>query len=150
MRQFGMDLDSAVAWAARYHDEIKAKFIDLFQKVPSFGEAVDKDLRLYLDGVACWPRAHHSWCYESGRYFGSKGLEYQRTHMIALLPKIEKFRDQNLHRENVMVPYVDQLEDASAGVSHVVFHFPVMFHFPATHSMAHTYQDRIFPMHGLP
>ena len=88
MHQHGYDLDEAVKWAFEYHRERKAHFIDKMNRVPSFGSKVDEQIKVYLSGVALMPRSNYCWNFESGRYFGDKGLEIQKTRRVPLLPKV--------------------------------------------------------------
>ncbi|KAG2136537.1 terpenoid synthase [Suillus bovinus] len=87
--ELGLDRGGAMAWVAHYHAEVQKRFIDGLAKVPSWGPSVDALVKEYLDGIANWARASHSWGYESQRYFATKGLEIQQTRLIPLLPKVK-------------------------------------------------------------
>ncbi|KAG2134643.1 isoprenoid synthase domain-containing protein [Suillus cothurnatus] len=89
MLELGLDIGGAIAWAANYHAELQRQFIDGLAKVPSWGPSVDVLVKEYLDGIAIWPRASSCWSYEGQRYFGTRGLEIQRTRLVPLLPKAE-------------------------------------------------------------
>jgi Delta6-protoilludene synthase len=67
MLELDLDRGSAMAWAAHYHAEVQKRFIDGLAKVPSWGPSVDVLVKEYLNGVANWARANHSWSYESQR-----------------------------------------------------------------------------------
>jgi hypothetical protein len=67
MLDLGLDISSAMSWAARYHAEVERRFIDGLAKVPSWGPPVDIQVKEYLDGIANWARAFHCWSYESQR-----------------------------------------------------------------------------------
>ena len=88
MHKMKLDLDGAMKWVADYHSELEKKFLDGLKKVPSWGEDIDPQVQQYLNGIAIWPRGNYCWSFESGRYFGDKGLEYQRTRLVPLLPKV--------------------------------------------------------------
>lgn len=105
MYQFNTDLRGAVDWAAKYHKEVERRFLDGLDQVPSFGPAVDEQLKGYIHGMANWPRSNDCWIFESGRYFGSKGLEIQKSRCVPLLPKVVS--DPTLRREQVVVPLVE-------------------------------------------
>ncbi|TCD63220.1 terpene cyclase [Steccherinum ochraceum] len=113
MRQFNTDFDGANHWVTKYHDELKANFLRTLTHVPSFGDQ-DKDaqVQMYLYGLANWPRCNVCWNFESGRYFGSKGLEFQETRMVPLLPKVEEDTKVGLCGEAVVIPLVDELAAA--------------------------------------
>ena len=109
MHQFNTDLDGALAWAAVRHKEVEARFLSAYARVPSFGPAVDAQLAEYIEHIANWPRCNVCWNFESGRYFGSRGAEYQRTRLVPLLPKRGK-PDPARRRELVEVPLIEKLE----------------------------------------
>lgn len=108
MHQFRCDFDAAMVWVANYHKEVEMRFLDALKRVPSWGPKVDKDVAVYIEHLANWPRCNDCWNFESGRYFGSKGLEYQKTRLVPMLPK--RKQDPTLRREQVDVPLVDKLE----------------------------------------
>ena len=87
MNQFGYTLDEALKWTADYHEEVEARFLDGMKRVPSFGPDVDPQLQQFIQAIAMWPRTNDCWNFESGRYFGTRGTEYQRTRCVPLLPK---------------------------------------------------------------
>jgi hypothetical protein len=67
MFELGLDIGGAMAWATHYHAEVQKRFIDGLAKVPSWGPSVDLLVKEYLDGMAMFARANHSWNYESHR-----------------------------------------------------------------------------------
>ncbi|KAG6905986.1 hypothetical protein DXG01_016457, partial [Tephrocybe rancida] len=109
MRQFDTDFQCAMEWIIKYHAEVEMKFIDGLKRVPSWGPEIDRQMEQYLYGMANWPRCNDSWNFESGRYFGSKGREIQKTRRVPLLPKLTPYQDTSLRRENVIVPFIDTL-----------------------------------------
>ncbi|KAL5513793.1 hypothetical protein ACEPAH_4194 [Sanghuangporus vaninii] len=111
MKEFNVDLQGAIQWAADYHIEVQTKFLNGLNRVPSWGSDIDCQLRRYLYGLANWPRADACWSFESGRYFGNKGLGYQKTRLVPLIPKADSFREDPSHRrENVVIPLIESLE----------------------------------------
>lgn len=107
MHQFDLDIAGAMEWTANLHKAIEAKFFDALTRVPSWGKDIDEQVVEYIYGLGNWPRGNDCWNFESGRYFGSKGPEYQKTRLVPLLPK--RRQDAGLHRENVIIPLVDAL-----------------------------------------
>ena len=106
MNQFGFTLDEALKWTADYHEEVEARFLDGMKRLPSFGPDVDPQLQQFIQAIAMWPRTNDCWNFESGRYFGSKGLEIQKTRIVPIMPKVVD-NHRSLRRENVGVPLVD-------------------------------------------
>ena len=92
-------------WIVNFHEEVEAKFLDGLKRLPSFGPEVDKQLHEYIEGLANWPRCNDCWNFESGRYFGTKGREIQKSRYVPLLPKT--LPDPTLKKEQVIVPLVD-------------------------------------------
>lgn len=107
MHQFNLSLPNAMKWVVKYHEEVEAKFLDGLKRVPSWGKEIDDQVAVYIEHLAGWPRCNDCWNFESGRYFGSKGLEIQKTRLVPLLPK--RKLATHLHKENVEVPIVDAL-----------------------------------------
>ena len=113
MNQLDTDYDGAMLWLVGYHTSIEQRFHTALRSLPSFGPEIDEPLKTYTLGLANWPRASECWNFESGRYFGTKGLEYQRTRLVPLLPKVEKFREQDLHEEDIVIPLIEQMEQSA-------------------------------------
>ena len=110
MHQFNTDLEGAMKWVVDYHTEVETKFLDGLKRLPSWGHDVDLQVQQYVYGLANWPRCNDCWNFESGRYFGSKGKEVQKTRLVPLYPKvIPPIQDISLRRENVIVPLVDEI-----------------------------------------
>ena len=107
MHQLNLTLPDAVKWAVTYYDETKKKFLDGMKRIPSWGKEIDEQVAMYVAQLAVWPRGNACWCFESGRYFGSKGLGVQKTRQVKLLPKRRQATD--LHRENAEIVIVDSM-----------------------------------------
>ena len=105
MHQFNTDFEGAMDWVLQYHEEVETKFLDGLKRVPSFGPKVDEQIQEYITALAIWPRCNDCWNFESGRYFGDKGLEIQNTRYVQLLPKFNS--DPTLKRDQVVVPLVE-------------------------------------------
>ena len=114
MHKMKLDLDGAMKWVADYHSELEKKFLDGLKKVPSWGEDIDPQVQQYLNGIAIWPRGNYCWSFESGRYFGDKGLEYQRTRLVPLLPKVIPVGGDTKNKlECVSVYIVEEMNEES-------------------------------------
>ena len=88
MHNMETDLEGAIQWAVDYHDRIQQDFLEGLRRVPSWGNKIDNQVKQYLFGLANWPRGNSCWSFEGGRYFGKKGLDYQRTRLVPLLSKL--------------------------------------------------------------
>ena len=110
MREYGLNLPEAMDWVAKYHGKLQAKFIDDIAKLPSWGKEIDEQVAEYINcGLARWPRANYWWTFECGRYFGSKGLEYQKSRYVPLLPKTNLKKNRSSEKNDIVVPLIDAL-----------------------------------------
>ncbi|CCM03654.1 uncharacterized protein FIBRA_05798 [Fibroporia radiculosa] len=105
MHEFHLTVNEAMNWAVDYHSKLQGKFLDGLKKVPSWGPEMDKQVADYLSDLGNCPRGNLCWNFESGRYFGDKGAEVERTRCVPLLPKLEN--DMTLRRAEVSVPMVE-------------------------------------------
>ncbi|KAI0058754.1 terpenoid synthase [Artomyces pyxidatus] len=87
-RELGVNVDGAMDWVNRYHTEVLAQFLECRHKIPSFGNELDGQVEKYIQGLESWVRWIDCWSFESGRYFGGKGLEIQKLRVVELLPKV--------------------------------------------------------------
>lgn len=111
MREFNIGLDAAMDWVVKYHAEVQKTFLQGLKRVPSWGPDLDRQVQQYLDGLANWARGNACWHFESGRYFGSKCLEVQRTRMVPLLPKISRQScNEPIQGEKIIIPLIEELE----------------------------------------
>lgn len=99
-----IDLQDAVLWAAKFQADLEARFLEKQKRIPSWGSDIDRQVQKYIDGLGRWIRGNMCWNFESERYFGSKGLEVQKTRRVDLLPKYDPSKqDRVLRQENVVV-----------------------------------------------
>lgn len=73
--------------------------IDRFERdstnLPSFGDPeIDRQVRLYADGLADWIVGSLHWSFESERYFGKYGKKVRETRQVELLPPRKKQTQQ--------------------------------------------------------
>ena len=114
MREFDIDVDAAMEWVVKYHAEVQGRFLQGLKYVPSWGPEMDEQVQRYLNGLAIWARGNECWHFESGRYFGSKCLEVQKTRRVPLLPKIKKQNGNvSSNVEKINIPIIEELEAAT-------------------------------------
>lgn len=73
MHERQCSLDEAKAIALAEHDAHLAEFLRLQQELPSFGPAVDAQLRRYLDSIGRWMKGQLDWSLAVQRYKTSQG-----------------------------------------------------------------------------
>lgn len=103
------DLPGAIQWISDRHDDVVDNFMrvrdDVLNKkngFPSYGEDLDRQIALYVDGLGLffilprnsrpdyvftsgqWIRGHDEWNFGSGRYFGDKGLDIQKSRLVVI------------------------------------------------------------------
>ncbi|KAI0774681.1 terpenoid synthase [Trametes elegans] len=112
MHELETDLEGAVAWVVNFHDATANWYIEGLAHLPSFGPTLDAQLREYLRAIADVPRGVDSWSFESKRYFGEHGMEYQRTREVPLLAR--RPPDLLHRRGEVRVHLIEQLAEPVA------------------------------------
>ena len=91
MQQFNLDPQEAMDRAYECLRELQSKFIRLIDEVPSFGREVDTAVSEYIFHMGCWVQANVCWSFETGRFFGNKGLDVQRDGWVELYPKVNTY-----------------------------------------------------------
>ncbi|KAG6861465.1 hypothetical protein C0995_016244 [Termitomyces sp. Mi166 len=88
MHHTQLDLKGTMKWIGDYHSRLEKAFLEEMKFVPSFGEKIDVEVRRYVDGLGNWVMANNCWHFESYRYFGTSGLEVQKSRKVVLLPSL--------------------------------------------------------------
>ncbi|KAG2115735.1 terpenoid synthase [Suillus discolor] len=88
MVEFGLDIGSAMGWAAAHHTKLKTRFINGLAKIPSWGPSTDILVKEYLDGLGICVRANYCWSSDNQRYFGAMTAEIQESRLVPLWPKV--------------------------------------------------------------
>ena len=110
MNQMKTDLEGAIKWLTDYHSDVEQKFLDGIKKLPSWGLDIDSQVQIYLNRIANWPRGNYCWSFEGKRYFGDRGLEYQGTRVVPLLPKVRPISSETYNQcENVTVYLIEEI-----------------------------------------
>jgi hypothetical protein len=63
-----LSVQAAVNQAARLFNARMQGYIELEERMPSFGAEIDEPLRRYLRGLRSWVRGNMDWSFETGRY----------------------------------------------------------------------------------
>ncbi|KAJ3491180.1 hypothetical protein NLI96_g902 [Meripilus lineatus] len=87
MNELSLDLQDALDWTAKKHQEIASAFLSKLAALPSFGEDYDRKLKSYISAVAQVVTAGGHWSFECERYFGKAGMQIQKHRKFVLLPK---------------------------------------------------------------
>jgi hypothetical protein len=87
MNEEGLDLQSAVDFVGTMCKQSIDRFNDDRASLPSWGPKIDRDVAIYVDGLANWIVGSLHWSFESERYFGKMGREVKATRVVNLLPR---------------------------------------------------------------
>lgn len=87
MNQEGMDLQTAVDFVGNMCKQSIDRFNEERSRLPSWGPEIDREVAIYVDGLANWIVGSLHWSFESERYFGKKGRQVKATRVVNLLPK---------------------------------------------------------------
>ena len=86
MKEYHIDLQKALYWLSGYASKTISNFLTNSRALPSWGERIDRAVRVYIDLVARCVRGYDAWSYETNRYYGQDGLKVQERRKITLLP----------------------------------------------------------------
>ncbi|KDR68480.1 hypothetical protein GALMADRAFT_78470 [Galerina marginata CBS 339.88] len=81
-----LEIQAAINELERRAAEVLSAFVCNRENLPSWGEEIDRRVKIYADGIAYFVRANEAWSFETCRYFGTKGLEIQKTRIVTLSP----------------------------------------------------------------
>lgn len=86
MNQEGIDLQTAVNFVGDMCRASIDRFIEDRSHLPSWGAEIDRDVAIYVSGLADWIVGSLHWSFETERYFGKWGHEVKASRVVNLLP----------------------------------------------------------------
>jgi hypothetical protein len=87
MKQDGVDLQTAIDFVGELCQQSIDRFVAERTRLPSWGPEIDRQVDIYVDGLADWIVGSLHWSFESERYFGKTGLDVKRTRVVNLMPR---------------------------------------------------------------
>lgn len=85
MRRHNMSLQAAIDYVGDLTNSSILRFEQDKRKLPSWGEKIDKDVALYVQGLQDWMVGALHWSFsDSARYFGSDGELVKQTRVVHL------------------------------------------------------------------
>jgi hypothetical protein len=87
MHDQGLDLQGAMNYAGQMCKDAIRCFEFNRAILPSWGEEVDKQVAIYVEGLQNWMIGSLNWHFDSARYFGKHGHAVKRDRIVKLLPK---------------------------------------------------------------
>jgi len=86
MYQYGVDLQTAIDIVGNMCKQSIDRFNKERSRLPSWGAKIDRDVAIYVDGLANWIVGSLHWSFESERYFGKSGRQVKTSRVVDLLP----------------------------------------------------------------
>ena len=86
MNQNGVDRQEAIEQAGALWEKTLNFYFECHKAVPSWGEEVDRDVAVYIQGLKDWIIANAEWSFETERYFGKEAKKIRETLQVELLP----------------------------------------------------------------
>ncbi|KAF9237775.1 isoprenoid synthase domain-containing protein [Melanogaster broomeanus] len=87
MHEKGLDLQSAVDYVGELCKASIQRFEEGRAMLPSWGEEVDQQVAIYVEGLQDWIVGTLHWSFDTERYFGKEGPLVKQTRIVKLLPK---------------------------------------------------------------
>ncbi|KAF7325813.1 Terpene-synth-C domain-containing protein [Mycena kentingensis (nom. inval.)] len=87
MHEQGLDLQSAVDFVGELCKQTIDRFAEDRAALPSFGAKIDRDVAIYVDGLANWIVGSLHWSFMTERYFAKSGAIVKQSRVVELLPQ---------------------------------------------------------------
>jgi hypothetical protein len=87
MREQGLDLQGAFDYSGQLCKSAIQRFEDNRAALPSWGEEVDRQVAIYVQGLLDVAVGSLHWTLDSARYFGKDRQTVKGDRFIKLLPK---------------------------------------------------------------
>ena len=90
MSGHGLDLQSAFDFVG----DMCKRSIDRFNRdrleLPRWGPEIDRDVGIYVQGLADWIVGSLHWSFETERYFNKSGREIKENRVVRLWPRTDR------------------------------------------------------------
>ncbi|KAK2461246.1 hypothetical protein APHAL10511_006773 [Amanita phalloides] len=87
MNEHGLDLQSAVDFVGDMCKQSIDRFNKERQELPCWSPEIDRDVAVYVQGLANWIVGSLHWSFETERYFGKFGPQVKKTRLVNLFPE---------------------------------------------------------------
>jgi alpha-muurolene/germacrene-A/gamma-muurolene synthase len=85
----GLNLQQAVDRVGVMCKQTVGSFIEDQKRIPSWGDSVDREVKLYVRGLQEWIVGSLHWSFMTKRYFGENGGAVKVTRVVDLLPQVK-------------------------------------------------------------
>jgi alpha-muurolene/germacrene-A/gamma-muurolene synthase len=86
MNQRDLTINEAIDYVAELSEKLMNQFVETREKVPSWGEEIDKEMSIYLDGLQHWMIGILNWSFSTERYFGKAVADVKESRIVKLAP----------------------------------------------------------------
>jgi len=87
MKAKGVDLQTACDYVGEHFNMLMKRWLEAKERLPSWGEEVDRDVQRYIEATGHWIRGNLDWCFATQRYFGAEHKNVRHTHIVVLRPR---------------------------------------------------------------
>jgi alpha-muurolene/germacrene-A/gamma-muurolene synthase len=87
MNQKHLTVNGAINYVAEVCEKSMSQFVETRSKVPSWGEEIDKEVSIYLDGLQYWMIGLLNWSFLTERYFGKAVADVKANRIVKLAPR---------------------------------------------------------------
>ena len=87
MTHEGLSLQQAVDRIGEMCKQCIDTFVENKKRIPSWGDSIDRDVKLYVEGMQEWIPGSLNWSFATTRYFGNNGATVKKTRVVDLLPR---------------------------------------------------------------
>jgi alpha-muurolene/germacrene-A/gamma-muurolene synthase len=87
MMHDGLSLQQAIDCIGEMCQQSMDKFVENQKRVPSWGDSIDRDVKLYVRGLQEWMVGCLNWSFVTKRYFGDNGGTVKATRIVDLLSR---------------------------------------------------------------
>ena len=87
MMHDGLSLQQAIDRIGEMCQQSMDTFVENQKRVPSWGDSIDKDVKLYVRGLQEWMVGCLNWSFVTKRYFGDNGGMVKATRIVDLLSR---------------------------------------------------------------
>jgi hypothetical protein len=85
----GLTIQQAVDCIGEMCKQTIDSFIENQKRIPSWGESIDRDVKLYVRGLQEWIVGSLHWSFMTKRYFGENGGTVKANRIVDLLPRVK-------------------------------------------------------------
>jgi len=89
MTHDGLSLQQAVDRIGEMCKQTLDAFIENQTRVPSWGDGIDRGVKLYVDCLQNWIVGSLHWSFMTKRYFGDNGKSVKANRIVDLLPRMK-------------------------------------------------------------